>query len=153
MRLALYQPEIPQNTGTLLRLCACWGIPLDIIEPCGFPLSDTRLRRAGMDYLERVQLERHVSWEAFLSTRSGRVLLLTPHTSVSYVDFTYNAQDTLLLGQESCGVPPEVAEEVEIHLKIPMLPQRRSINVALSGAIVLGEALRQTHLLPSISEN
>ena len=148
MRLALYQPEIPQNTGTLLRLCACWGVPLDIIEPCGFSLSDARLRRAGMDYIERATYVRHASWTLFLQANLGRLILLTPHTTLSYVDFSFEFQDVLILGQESQGVPSAVAEQIPIHLKIPMLPKRRSINVALSGAIVLSEALRQTNLFP-----
>ena len=144
MRLALYQPEIPQNTGTLLRLCACWGVPLDIIEPCGFSISDARLRRAGMDYIERAQFQRHPSWASFQEIFLGRIVLLTPHATVNYIDFSFSSQDILLLGRESVGVPPEVAAEIKFHLKIPMLPQRRSINMALSGAIVLGEALNQT---------
>ena len=150
MRLALYQPEIPQNTGTLLRLCACWGVPLDIIEPCGFSLSDVRLRRAGMDYIERATYQRHATWSTFLQVNLGRLILLTPQATLSYVDFSFEPHDLLILGQESCGVPIEVAEQIPIHLKIPMLPKRRSINVALSGAIVLGEALRQTNLFPKI---
>ncbi|MGI4852304.1 MAG: tRNA (cytidine(34)-2'-O)-methyltransferase [Janthinobacterium lividum] len=152
MRLALYQPEIPQNTGTLLRLCACWGVPLDIIEPCGFSLSDTRLRRAGMDYVERAQYQRHASWQAFQEAQLGRIILLTPHTMLHYTDFSFGVDDILLLGQESVGVPDTVADQISIHVKILMLPDRRSINVALSGAIVLGEALRQTNLFPERSE-
>lgn len=150
MRLALYQPEIPQNTGTLLRLGACLGIPLDIIDPCSFPLSDSRLRRAGMDYLERASLTRYKDWEDFLnSTRSGRIILFTPHASRSFLDFVFEKEDTLLLGRESTGIPPDIAGQLQIHLKIPMLPERRSMNVALAGAIALSEALRQTNLFPT----
>jgi len=149
MRLALYQPEIPQNTGTLLRLGACLGVPLDIIEPCGFPLSDAGLRRAGMDYLERASLTRHQGWEDFLKACSGRLILMTPHTSHSFLDFIFEKDDTLLLGQESSGVSLTIVQQIQIHLKIPMLPDRRSINVALAGAMVLNEALRQTKLFPS----
>lgn len=149
MRLALYQPEIPQNTGTLLRLGACLDVPLDIIEPCGFPLSDAGLRRAGMDYLECASLTRHESWEDFLKACPGRLVLMTPHTPHSFLDFSFERDDTLLLGQESSGVPSTIAQQIQIHLKIPMLPERRSINVALAGAMVLNEALRQTKLFPS----
>ena len=150
MRLALYQPEIPQNLGTLLRLGACLSVPLDIIDPCNFPLSDSRLRRAGMDYLERASLTRHKDWEDFLkSTRPRRIILLTPHASRSFLDFVFEKKDTLLLGRESTGIPPDIAEQLEIHLKIPMLPERRSMNVALAGAMALSEALRQTNLFPT----
>jgi tRNA (cytidine/uridine-2'-O-)-methyltransferase len=148
MRLALYNPEIPQNTGTLLRLGACLGIPVDIIEPCGFPLSDARLRRAGMDYLERANLNRYPSWEVFIEKVVGRVIFLTPDSPHSFLNFSFHKDDTLLLGKESTGLPEQVAQQIKIHLKIPMLPGRRSLNVALAGAIVLSEALRQTNLFP-----
>ena len=150
MRLALYQPEIPQNLGTLLRLGACLSVPLDIIDPCSFPLSDSRLRRAGMDYLERASLTRHKDWEDFLkSTRSRRIILFTPHASRSFLDFVFEKKDTLLLGRESTGIPADIAEQLEIHLKIPMLPDRRSMNIALAGAMALREAFRQTNLFPT----
>ena len=149
MRLALYQPEIPQNTGTLLRLGACLGVPLDIIEPCGFPLSDSGLRRAGMDYIERATLRRYPLWEAFLKDRPGRVVLVTPYTSCSFLDFSFEKEDTLLLGKESSGFPEDISRTLPLQVKIPMLPDRRSLNVALAGAMVLNEALRQTGLFPS----
>ena len=146
IRLAQYQPEIPQNTGTLLRAVACLGVELDIIDPCGFGLSDGRLKRAGMDYVELSQYTRHVSFEVFLekSQEQGRRLVyLTPHSDISYTDFTFLAQDTLILGRESDGIPEEVAKKIPHHITIPMMEGRRSLNVALAGAMVLGEALRQ----------
>jgi len=147
MRLALYQPDIPQNTGTLLRLAACMDIGIDIIEPCGFVLDDKRMRRAGMDYLHRVDLVRHNSWTAFqdnLKEKGGRLLLLSTKASHVYTEFSYRTDDTLLLGQESQGVPGEVHDCADERLIIPMAEGMRSLNVAISGAMVLGEALKQT---------
>ena len=149
MRLALYQPDIPQNAGALLRLGACLGVPVDIIEPCGFLLDDRRLQRAGMDYLERITLVRHSSWETYQAVRQGRLILLTTKATQPYVDFAFMAQDTLLLGRESAGVPEAVHAAAEARLVIPMRPGLRSINVALAGAMVLGEALRQTRNFPN----
>ncbi|SCA56408.1 tRNA (cytidine(34)-2'-O)-methyltransferase [Candidatus Terasakiella magnetica] len=152
MRLALYQPDIPQNTGTLLRLAACMGIGVDIIEPCGFVLDDKRMRRAGMDYLHRVDLIRHNSWEAFLEDKKekgGRIILLSTKAAHLYTEFTYRADDTLLLGRESQGVPAEVHDRADERLIIPMAEGMRSINVAISGAMVLGEGLRQTGGFPA----
>lgn len=145
MRLALYEPDIPQNTGTLLRLAACFNIPVDLIEPCGFIYEEKRMRRAGMDYLELVNVTRHESWEAFLENHQGRIVLLTTKTDMPYVDFNFDESDILMLGRESAGVPDEVHHAVEARVRIPMRPEARSINVAVAGAIVLGEALRQTN--------
>jgi tRNA (cytidine/uridine-2'-O-)-methyltransferase len=150
MRLALYQPDIPQNTGAMLRLAACFGAAVDLIEPCGFVWSDRRLRRAGMDYLDGVALTRHESWAAFQSARSaGRLLLLTTRGSTSYAEFGFRSGDTLLVGRETAGVPHEVHAAADARLVIPMRAGVRSLNVALAAAIVLGEALRQTGALPS----
>ena len=152
MRLALYQPDIPQNTGAMLRLAACLGIGVDLIEPCGFVWSDRRLRRAGMDYLEGVALTRHESWTAFQTVLAaqarGRLVLLTTSASTSYAEFAFRPGDTLLVGRESAGVPAEVHAAADARLVIPMRPGVRSLNVALAAAIVLGEALRQTGALP-----
>jgi len=152
MRLALYQPDIPQNTGAMLRLAACLGIGVDLIEPCGFVWSDRRLRRAGMDYLEGVALTRHESWTAFQTVLAaqarGRLVLLTTSASTSYAEFAFRPGDTLLVGRESAGVPAEVHAAADARLVIPMRPGARSLNVALAAAIVLGEALRQTGALP-----
>ena len=151
MRLALYEPDIPQNTGAMLRLAACMGIPVDIIEPCGFLLDDRRLRRAGMDYLDRVPTTRHVSWERFAATRhaaKGRLLLLTTRATTPYTAFDFAPDDTLLVGRESAGVPDEVHATADARLLIPMVDGVRSLNVALAAAMVLGEALRQTGTLP-----
>lgn len=144
MRLALYEPDIPQNTGTLLRLAACFNLPVDIIEPCGFVFNDQKMRRAGMDYLNIVDCARHVNWERFWQNHKGRVVLLTTKGSVSYVDFAFRSDDILLLGRESAGVPDEVHNAVDARVRIPMRRDTRSLNVAISGGIVLGEAIRQT---------
>ena len=154
MRLALYEPDIPQNTGTILRLSACLGVAIDIIEPCGFVFDDRRLRRAGMDYLDAVDLTRHSSWNAYRvwragSDRAGRLILLTTKGDTPYADFSFAASDTLLLGRESGGAPPEVHEAAEARLLIPMKPVLRSLNVAVAAAMVLGEALRQTKGFPA----
>ncbi|RDD61681.1 tRNA (cytidine(34)-2'-O)-methyltransferase [Ferruginivarius sediminum] len=145
MRLALYQPDIPQNTGTILRLAACLGLAVDIIEPCGFVLSDSRLRRAGMDYLASVHMTRHASWARFRDKRSpGRLILLTTRADTSYTDFGFRADDTLLLGRESAGVPEDVHANVDACIRIPLCPGQRSLNVAIAAAMTAGEALRQT---------
>ncbi len=152
LRLALYQPDIPQNCGTLLRLAACLGIALDIIEPCGFVLSDARLKRAGMDYLPRAAMARHNSWEAFRrrQTASGRrLVLLTTKGDRRYTDFAFKADDLLMVGRESAGVPEDVAAAADARLVIPLLPGLRSLNVAVAASMVLGEALRQTGGFPS----
>jgi len=151
MRLALYQPDIPQNTGTILRLGACMGVAVDIIEPCGFPFSDKSLRRAGMDYLDQVDVTRHLSWEDFIGNREnepGRVVLLTTRGSTAYTDFGFLKNDILLLGRESAGVPEEIHRAVGARVKIPMTGGVRSLNIAVAAAMVLGEALRQTGLPP-----
>ena len=148
MRLALYEPDIPQNCGTLLRLAACLGLAVDIIEPCGFLWDDRRLRRAGMDYLGLVEVRRHPSWPAFRESLGGRLVLLTTLAERSYTAFRFLDSDSLLLGRESAGVPREVHGAANAHLKIPMRSGLRSINVALSAAMVLGEALRQTKGFP-----
>lgn len=148
MRLALFQPDIAPNAGTLIRLGACLGVPVDIIEPCGFVLSDARFRRAGMDYLEMAEVTRHASWEAFKGALSGRLVLLTSKGSDPYTGFSFKSEDTLLLGRESAGVPDEVHASVDARLRIPLKPGLRSLNVAIAGAMVLGEALRQTKDFP-----
>lgn len=148
MRLALFQPDIAPNAGTLIRLGACLGVPVDIIEPCGFVLSDARFRRAGMDYLEMAAVTRHVSWEAFRGALSGRLVLLTSKGSDPYTSFSFEPEDTLLLGRESAGVPDDVHASVDARLRIPLKPGLRSLNVAQAGAMVLGEALRQTKGFP-----
>jgi tRNA (cytidine/uridine-2'-O-)-methyltransferase len=146
MRLALFQPDIPQNTGALMRIGACFRVPLDIIEPCGFPLDDKRMRRAAMDYGPVAETTRHISWTAFLAARravGGRLVLLTTAATVSHADFAFRADDTLILGRESAGVPAEVAAAVDAAVRIPIAADQRSLNVAVAGAIVLAEALRQ----------
>ncbi len=150
MRLALFQPDIPQNTGTLMRLCACVDLPIDIIEPCGFIFNDKAMRRAGMDYLDMVDYRRHDSWQDFLQYRAehpaeyGSIVLLTTHASKLYVDFEFKENDIILMGRESAGVPEEVHQIADARLLIPMNEKARSINVAVSATMVVGEALRQT---------
>lgn len=150
MRLALFQPDIPQNTGTMLRLAACMGIAVDIIEPCGFVLSDRHMRRAGMDYLDLVDLTRHASWTAFQQAHQGaRIILLSTKAAVPYTDFAFQPDDILLMGRESAGVPDDVHQASSARLIIPMKAGVRSLNVALSAAMVVGEALRQCQGFPS----
>lgn len=144
MKLALYQPEIAQNVGTILRMCACIGVSVDIIEPCGFPFNSPKFKRSAMDYLEYVQIQRHNSWEKFYAQKTGRLVLLTPHTENVYYDFMFEPFDVLILGQESCGVPQFVMDQSDALLKIPMKAGMRSLNVAMAGAMVLSEAIRQT---------
>jgi tRNA (cytidine/uridine-2'-O-)-methyltransferase len=148
MRLALYQPDIPQNTGTILRLAACLGVPVDLIEPFGFPFDDRRMRRAGMDYLDRVEIRRHGDWAAFHAARAGRIILLTTAGDRSLSQFAFKAKDVLLLGRESAGVPPEIHAAADIRLRIPMQPGMRSLNIALAAALALGEGLRQLDAWP-----
>jgi len=150
MRLALYQPDIAQNAASLIRLGACLGVGVDIIEPCGFLFTEAGFRRAGMDYLEMAEVSRHSSWDAYLAARvAGRIVLLTTKASEPYTSFTFDPGDTLLLGRESAGVPEDVHDRADARLRIPLRPGLRSINVAQAGAIVLGEALRQTSGFPA----
>jgi len=151
MRIALYEPDIPQNTGTILRLCACLDVSAHIIEPAGFPITDRAFRRAGMDYLDRVALTRHGSFAAFEGWRARErltLVLLTTTTERSYLDHTYTDDQVLLFGRESAGVPEPVHKAADIRLRVPMRPDMRSLNVAMAAAMVVGEALRQTGGLP-----
>jgi tRNA (cytidine/uridine-2'-O-)-methyltransferase len=156
VRLALYEPDIPQNAGSLLRLGACLGVGVDIIEPCGFLLSDRNFRRAGMDYLRHADIRRHESWQRFRDNFSadahanpgGRLILLTTRGLTAYTDFAFAAGDTLMVGRESAGVPGHVHAAADARLLIPLLPGLRSLNVAQAAAMVLGEALRQTRGFP-----
>ena len=146
MQIALYQPDIAQNTGTILRLAACLGVAAHIIEPAGFPVTDRAFRRAGMDYLDRVALTRHASWAAFEQWRRDarlNLVLLTTRASICYLDHRFTPQDVLLLGRESSGVPDTVHAAADARLTIPLRPGLRSLNVAMACAMVAGEALRQ----------
>ncbi len=149
MRLVLFQPDIAQNTGTMMRLCACVDLGIDIIEPCGFIFNDKAMRRAGMDYLDMVEYRRHNSWADFLEYRKqnpeeyGRIVLMTTKASVPYVDFEFKDNDIILMGRESAGVPQEVHDIADARVVIPMNEKARSINVAVSATMVIGEALRQ----------
>ena len=151
MRIALYEPDIPQNTGTILRLCACLGLEAHIIEPAGFPATDRAFRRAGMDYLDQVEIVRHASWAAFEDWRRGKrlsLVLVTTAAERSYLDHSYRDDEMLLFGRESAGVPPAVHAAADVRLRIPMRPGLRSLNVAMAVALVAGEALRQTGGFP-----
>ncbi len=169
MRLALYQPDIPQNTGTILRLAACLGLGVDVIGPTGFDMGGPALRRSGLDYIDEIELKRHLSWEDFLAAREpvhqfspspadqfadrrepvcaqgpARIILLTTKAEISYLDFSFRASDILLLGRESAGAPAAVHDIVDARVTIPLRPGFRSLNIAVAAAMVLGEALRQT---------
>jgi tRNA (cytidine/uridine-2'-O-)-methyltransferase len=147
MRIALYEPDIPQNAGTILRLAACLGAEAHIIEPAGFPVSDRAFRRAGMDYLDQVSITRHPSWDAFDEWRrhaGARLILFTTRASISYLDHQYRRDDVLMFGRESAGVPDRVHDAADARLAIPIRPGLRSLNVAVACAMALGEAIRQT---------
>lgn len=144
IRLALYEPDIPQNTGALARLAFCLGMALEVIEPCGFNFGDPGFRRAGMDYAERARIVRHESWAAFRCTVDGRLVLLTTKADLPYTEFRFSGDDVLLLGRESSGVPPNAHDAATARIRVPMRADARSLNVALAAAMVLGEALRQT---------
>lgn len=164
MRLALFQPDIPPNAGTMLRMAACLGVSVDVIEPCGFPFSDRAFRRAGMDYLGEAAVERHLDWEHFRAARglgrpgAPRLVALTTRGAIPHHTFRFRLDDILLVGQESAGLPEHVHAAANARLRIPMRPELRSLNVAVAAAIVLSEALSQTghwpadHMTPSPSE-
>ncbi|MFT4716459.1 MAG: tRNA (cytidine/uridine-2'-O-)-methyltransferase [Paracoccaceae bacterium] len=148
MRLATYQPDIAPNLGAMIRICACFNVPLDIVEPCGFPLSIKALRRSAMDYADIADLNRHDSWEAFEATRStGRLILLTTAADCDLWDFSFQPSDTLLMGRETAGVPGDVHDTCDAHVRIAMPGGGRSLNVSVSAGIALAEALRQTRLV------
>jgi tRNA (cytidine/uridine-2'-O-)-methyltransferase len=151
MRLALFQPDIPQNLGAALRLGACLGVPVDVIEPCGFPLSDRSLRRAAMDYADQAELVRHASWLEFLENPArshGRLVLFTTRGALPFQSFRFQSDDVLMFGRESAGVPLEVHEAADARLFIPLTLGARSLNVVTAAAMALGEALRQTGGFP-----
>jgi tRNA (cytidine/uridine-2'-O-)-methyltransferase len=151
IRLALYQPDIPQNTGTILRMAACLGVAVDIIEPAGFDVSDRNFRRAGLDYLDHLEIARHASWRAFEAWRAEarrRLVLATTRAAIPHTGFAFAGSDILLVGRESAGVPETVHAAAEARVKIPMRPGLRSLNVAVAAAMLVGEALRQTGMFP-----
>jgi tRNA (cytidine/uridine-2'-O-)-methyltransferase len=151
LTLALFQPDIPQNAGTMLRACACLGLDAAIVQPAGFPISDRHFRRAGMDYLDLVPIARHASWaefEAWRARAGRRLILLTTRGEAAHVDFAFAPGDILMVGRESAGAPEEVHAAADARVTIPMHPQARSLNVAVAAAIVMGEALRQIRWSP-----
>jgi tRNA (cytidine/uridine-2'-O-)-methyltransferase len=149
MRLALFQPDIPQNLGAALRLGACLGVAVDVIEPCGFPLSDRAVRRAALDYGGKAEVVRHAGWGEFLTRREGRLLLFTTHGAVPFQDVRYLASDILLFGRESAGVPQDVHSAADARLCIPLVAGARSLNVVTAAAMALAEGLRQTNGFPT----
>lgn len=153
LRLALFQPDIPQNAGAMLRLAACLGVPVEIVEPAGFDVSDRNFRRAGLDYLEHVAIRRHPSWRAFEGWRHdarARLVLATTRGETPYADHLYRPDDVILVGRESAGVPEEVHGAADVRIVVPMRAGLRSLNVAVAAAMILGEALRQTASFPSL---
>lgn len=150
MRLAFFQPDIPQNLGGALRLGACLGVGVDVVEPCGFPLTDKALKRSAMDYAAAAEVVRHSSWDAFVSARAAvRIVLFTTRGAVSLLDFSFRSDDVLLFGRESAGVPDSVHDAADARVLVPIRPETRSLNVVVSAAIGLTEALRQTAGFPS----
>lgn len=150
-RLALYQPDIPQNAGSILRLSACLSFGVDVIEPCGFVWDDRKMRRAGMDYLDRVELERHSSWAAFDAARRAqgrRLVLLTTRGGIRLDGFSFDRRDVIMVGRESAGVPPEVAAACDASVRVPMAAGVRSLNVAMAASMAMWEALRALGALP-----
>lgn len=152
MRLALFQPDIPQNLGAAIRLAACLGVPLDVIEPCGFPLSDAAIRRAAMDYVAIAQVKRHAGWSEFRGdpARTGRLVLFTTRARTAFHDFAFQADDVLLFGRESAGAPAEVHDAADARLLIPLAPGARSLNLVSAATLALGEALRQIKAFPTV---
>ncbi len=149
MRLAAYQPDIPQNTGSLIRLCAGLNIPLELIEPFGFIWDERKIRSSAMDYFDLAQITRHISWESFQDTfKDHRIILLSTKASEPFTQFNFEPDDILLLGRESAGVPESVHNALPHRVKIPMSPKARSLNMAMAGAMILSEALRQTSGFP-----
>ena len=151
MRIALYQPDIAQNTGTILRMSVCFGLPVDIIEPCGFIWNSKELKRAGMDYLDKADVTRHMAWETFIEKYpNNRLVLLTTKSSIPHTDFKFHKDDILLFGRESAGVPNDVHLYVKNRIRIPMMPEERSLNIALSCGIATAEAMRQIGLFGTL---
>ena len=149
MRLVLFEPDIPQNAATLLRLAACMGLAVDVVEPCGFLFSDRHFRRAGLDYLDHARWTRHENWAAYSAKNPpGRLIALSPAGEASHVEFAFQGSDRLMVGRESSGLPPEIEETAQARVRIPMRAGLRSLNVAIAAAMVLGEALRQSGLYP-----
>lgn len=149
MRVALFQPDIPGNVGAILRSCACFGVAVDLIEPLGFPWDDKRVRRAGMDYYDRVPITRHTDWNAFRAAIPGRLVLLTARGSTPVDQVRFDPDDVILMGSESAGAPPHVHDAADLRVRIPMAPGLRSLNVSVAAAVTLFEALRQTGQLPA----
>lgn len=150
VHLALYQPDIPQNLGSAIRLCSCLDVSLDVIMPCGFPWNDKKIRQAGLDYMDAIQLTKHDSWDRFKETKKdSRLILMTTKASVRYTDFEFNEKDILIAGRESSGVPDEIHDYVDHRVVVPVKPGLRSFNIINASAMILSEALRQTESFPA----
>lgn len=156
MHLALYQPDIPQNTGTMLRMAACFGLPVDVIEPTGFVFGEARMRRAGMDYWNQVEIRRFADWQAFVADRraaGSRLILMTTRSTLNYTDFAFEPGDTIIVGRESTGAPDSVHDSCDARLRVPMVAGARSLNVAQTAAIAVAEGLRQIKAFPGSSDS
>ena len=149
MRLALYEPDIPQNVGAILRLATCMGVIVEIIEPCGFIWSDQRLKRVGMDYMNWAKILRHKSWDHFQTKCSARLVLLTAKAITTHLNFVFESDAILLCGSESSGAPEFVHEAADAQVRVPIVNEARSLNITVAAAIVLCEALRQTNQFPN----
>ena len=144
LKIALYQPDIPQNVGAMIRLCACMGVGLEVIEPASFPWDEKKIKQSAMDYIDALDITRHTSWDAFQENKAGRTILMTTKAAKPYVDFEFQPDDILLAGSESAGVPQNVHESVDARILIPMQAGQRSLNIVNATSMILGEALRQT---------
>ena len=144
LKIALYQPDIPQNVGAMIRLCACMGVGLEVIEPASFPWDEKKIKQSAMDYIDALDITRHTSWDAFQDNKKGRTVLMTTKAAKPYVDFEFQPDDILLAGSESAGVPQNVHESVDARILIPMQAGQRSLNIVNATSMILGEALRQT---------
>ena len=146
IEISMYQPDIPQNVGAMMRLCACTGIKLNIIEPCGFPWNERKIAQAGMDYIKHVSIEKHISWEHYNKYRKkgSRIILMSAHASLPYTNFEFQDCDILLAGRESAGVPEDIHQSADALICIPMIGACRSLNIVNATSMILGEALRQT---------
>lgn len=149
MRLALFQPDIPGNVGAILRTCACFGVPVDLIEPLGFPWDDKRVRRAGMDYFDQVSITRHADWKDFRAATAGRLILLSARGELGLYEIAFKSDDVLVMGSESAGAPSFVHDAASATVRIPIKSGLRSLNVSVAAAVALAEALRTTKGLPS----
>ncbi len=147
IEICMYQPDIPQNVGAMMRLCACMGVKLNIIEPCGFPWNERKIAQSGMDYIAQTTLEKHISWANYTAHKpaDSRIILMSAHAAVPYIHFKFQKGDILLAGRESAGVPESIHKQSDARICIPMHGKCRSLNIVNATSMILGEALRQVH--------